>query len=442
MILFIEVLFYLCKTCLTLYILNSALSIFFKQHKLISNSKKFVIYAIYILIGLSTNFTIYNAWLNIIIRVILVCILSINFVGTIKSKLTVALLWTILSTLLEILIGSGYGFILNTTMTDIVVDNRIRLIASIIHVLVLLILVKSAELVKKKRVLIENVSHMEKLQVGIIPLCSIIILHSLIELLARQSIYSPMIIISCIIIIFINIFFFVLFDRLKLAERIKLENTILKSQGKYYIRLQENAKETFEKVLIIKHDLKYKLLYLESLIGNKESDSSQEIKVTIEKLIENSLTDGTSEYTKNKKINRLLNYKLHSIEGIDIDVRVSVREDVYMDEMGMYTILGNLIDNAIRNFDNSMSNQKSLIIRIVDDCDNLFIKISNPYTKKLKFKNGLPQTDKSDNVYHGLGLKSVKDLVESKNGYFKISAENYIFDIEILLFDEIKHNNS
>ncbi len=38
---------------------------------------------------------------------------------------------------------------------------------------------------------------------------------------------------------------------------------------------------------------------------------------------------------------------------------------------------------------------------------------------------------------HGVGLKSIKKIVEDKNGHFKIKTNNHVFSLEIVLFDEI-----
>ncbi len=38
---------------------------------------------------------------------------------------------------------------------------------------------------------------------------------------------------------------------------------------------------------------------------------------------------------------------------------------------------------------------------------------------------------------HGVGLKSIKKIVDDKNGYFKIKTNNHVFSLEIVLFDEI-----
>ena len=181
---------------------------------------------------------------------------------------------------------------------------------------------------------------------------------------------------------------------------------------------------------------------MKSKLEENENGFHQEVISEIDKMIEDSMPDENFEYTKNKKFNRILNYKLFSIKDIEVDIKVTIPEDIDIDEMSLYIILGNLIDNAVRNFDKSLSKLDKIVIRIVDDNENLFIKISNPYAKKLRFRNGLPLTDKPDTSLHGIGLKSVKELVERKNGYFKIDTDDFIFCLEILLFDEMKHNNS
>ena len=56
----------------------------------------------------------------------------------------------------------------------------------------------------------------------------------------------------------------------------------------------------------------------------------------------------------------------------------------------------------------------------------------------LVFENGLPLTTKQDKSMHGIGLKSIRKLVEDQNGYFNIKTENYIFSLEILLFHEME----
>lgn len=325
------------------------------------------------------------------------------------------------------------------------VDNEIsKLIATIIYTLVTLVIVEAICVYRRKVKDAGKLTVLDSLYVGVIPLCSIVLLYFFTEIALTYKINNYIILVSCILIVAINIFFFVLFDSLNLAQKIKYEHELLKHQSEYYLRLQNNIDDTFQKIRAIKHDLKYQLLYLKAKTEENTKESMQDIKNVLDTLITDSLVDEFTQYTKNKKLNRLLNYKLFSLSKnkIPLDIKVVIREDCYIDEISLYTILGNAIDNAVRNFDCTKSDIKRIIIRIIDDCDNLYIKIANPYNKRLHLKNGLPVTDKKDESLHGIGIRSIKKIVESKNGYFNFSTADNIFTLEILLYDEIKYENS
>ena len=420
--------------------MNCAIRIFFTSKK--NTTKKWFSYVICMILGVITHFLTPTVWLNIVITMAVVFILASNYVGNMKSKFIMACAWNIFGMITEVLVTIFYAIILGENLSKVIQNDALNFIGSLIHTLVVLIIVKGIATYKNKNLLTEKISIYDSLQVCLIPLCSIFILNFFVKISLLYPIIHYTIIFPCVIIIFTNIFFFVLFDKLRISEKLKYEHAILKNQADYYVRLEENAKDTFEKVRIVKHDLKYKLLHLKSKVDNNQNCSLKEVHDEIDSLIGEALFDGSVQYTKNNSLNRLLNYKLFSLEDIALDVKVTIREDTYIDEVSLYTILGNTIDNAVRSFNSSMSEQKSIFIRIADDSGNLYIKISNPYDKKLKFKNGLPLSDKPDGTFHGIGLKSVKDLVENKEGFFKITTDNYIFDLEILLFDEIKHKNS
>lgn len=438
--LYLEITFYVGQSILMLYIVNSALDIFYESKRVLLN--QVISYSVYILFGVLSHYLIGTAIINVIINVVIVYLLSTNYICNRKSRIAVACSWAVFTMITEMMVSVLYAEILQESLKHLIFDKSTSFIAIIIYTLLVLILVKILGVYKVKKQLSEKIVVLESLYVCVIPVCSIFILHFFVELALLYSISSHIVIIACSLIVFINIFFFILFDRLRMSEKLKYENAILRNQAEYYVRLQENAKETYEKVRIMRHDFKYKLLYLKSKMEENENGFHQEVISEIDRMIEDSMLDGNFEYTKNKKLNRILNYKLFSIKDIEVDIKVNIPEDIDIDEMSLYIILGNLIDNAARNFDKSLSKQDKIVIRIVDDNENLFIKISNPYAKKLHFRNGLPLTDKPDASFHGFGLKSVKELVESKNGYFKIDTDDFVFCLEILLFDEMKHNNS
>ena len=62
------------------------------------------------------------------------------------------------------------------------------------------------------------------------------------------------------------------------------------------------------------------------------------------------------------------------------------------------------------------------------------LKVSNYYEGQLK-KDGSGDyvTGKGDKINHGLGLKSVRTIVESYGGLMEISSEDFIFQVSILI---------
>ncbi|MCQ4936347.1 GHKL domain-containing protein [Anaerotignum propionicum] len=110
-----------------------------------------------------------------------------------------------------------------------------------------------------------------------------------------------------------------------------------------------------------------------------------------------------------------------------------------LNESSLYIILGNAIDNALECLCKRESIEKKLSILILEDNKNLLIKIENPFTGSLNFKNGLPLTTKQNRTMHGIGLQSIRKLVQEKDGYFKITTINNNFSLEILLYGEIKN---
>ena len=195
----------------------------------------------------------------------------------------------------------------------------------------------------------------------------------------------------------------------------------MKNQSEYFYLLEQNINDTFEKIRTLKHDMKHQLLYLKSKTEDNTEQSLSEIKSSLEYLIQETTISDFICYTQNKKLNRLLNYKLNltSQSNIKIDIRLMYLKMCKLMKVVCILFLAMGIDNAITNFDDSESQNKMINIRIIDDNGNLYIKISNPFAKKLQFKNGLPVTDKPDKLLHGLGLSSIKKIVEGEKWSFQ-----------------------
>lgn len=64
----------------------------------------------------------------------------------------------------------------------------------------------------------------------------------------------------------------------------------------------------------------------------------------------------------------------------------------------------------------------------------LFICIQNSYEIEPKYENGELLTIKTDKHFHGIGMKSVKKIVEKYEGQLEYDNKQNIFEVGITLF--------
>lgn len=62
----------------------------------------------------------------------------------------------------------------------------------------------------------------------------------------------------------------------------------------------------------------------------------------------------------------------------------------------------------------------------------MFIRISNPMA--VAEKQFPLKSEKPDSELHGFGMKSVQQVVEQFNGTIKLTAQDYLFQISIVLY--------
>lgn len=434
-----QIIVYSFLNLLSLYTLDNAILIFLERNKIKNNLSRGVPYVIYFVVGVATYYLGDIPFLNTIISILLVLVMTFSFEGKIKIRFTIAFLWVLFGFVIEFSFSLIYINILNISFDEMLHNDLLKIIGNAYIAIISLIIIKLIQLIIKRKNASEKITYIDSFQISIIPFCSILILYAFLVNSLKNNTNNWITIVSIILIVFINVFFFYIFDKLKEVEKLKFENELHKSQSDYYIKLEENVNVSFDKIRNVKHDLKHHLMYLKTRTSENTVEALEEIDLKLDYLIGEVLSEEFLEYTKNIRLNKFLNYKVIQIKkhNIDFEVKTNVRESSNIDETSMYIILGNAIDNAIQNYNNVKSDEKKIKIKIIEESDNLLIRITNPYNKKLEFENEIPITSKNDKVMHGIGLKSIKKIVEDKNGYFKINTHNYIFSLEIVLFDEI-----
>lgn len=271
----------------------------------------------------------------------------------------------------------------------------------------------------------------------VVPICSIfVIFSSYFYLINPHSVSYEFILLSVCILALLNVYFYFLIEKVQDAIFSKQEIKILKTQMDYYEDRQNTLEDSYQRIRAMKHDLNHHFVYL---IEQSKILSKEDLETEIRALMDIMQPPEQTYYCQNTSLNGILNYKLFEAtsKNIQVDVGVNIEKDRILDEKLLCIVLGNLLDNAIENYDNKLV-EIPLTLRIYEESQNLYIKISNPFTKEIKYKNNIPVTSKKDRENHGIGLQNVMKLIEEKGGTLFFTVTKTEFTVELVLYHKVK----
>lgn len=173
------------------------------------------------------------------------------------------------------------------------------------------------------------------------------------------------------------------------------------------------------------HDLRHQL---EAAGGELTTEAMQEASAALA-AYENVVQTG------NKALDAILTHKIRQAEHRNIKLTYLVDGEnlSFMSDIDVYSLFGNILDNAIEAA-KKVDDPEKRIISITVHVQGYFVSVSvtNYFSGNIELENGLPKTTKEDRMYHGFGLQSIKMLTEKYRGNLKISVKEDIFMLDIL----------
>lgn len=200
------------------------------------------------------------------------------------------------------------------------------------------------------------------------------------------------------------------------------ENMVMREALAQATKQYETQKEMIEMINIKCHDLKHQISLLSSQ-KNIDSDYTDEVKKII------NIYD-SSFNTKNEVLNIILTEKVLACQtkGIRLSAVADVDGLEKIKEGDLYSLIGNILDNAIEASSRLEENDKKCIdFSIKRQASYLFIKCQNYYKGTILFENNLPKTIKSDKFNHGYGMKSIKNIADKYSMDLEIKADDGVF---------------
>ena len=203
-----------------------------------------------------------------------------------------------------------------------------------------------------------------------------------------------------------------------------IASRLLKQQEWQY----KYAKTNMEALKIKAHDLKHQVRILRQ--GGKEAED-----------LLNQLDNDISAYneiivTDNQVLNIILQEKWYYCKKHDVKLTMNVNPNAFsqVTNTDLYTLVGNIIDNAIEAVMQIQDKEKRIIsIDITDKKGLSTIACSNYFQGEIHYdkENKTFITHKSDKISHGLGIKSIELLARKYDGISKINIDDNVFTITV-----------
>lgn len=254
-------------------------------------------------------------------------------------------------------------------------------------------------------------------------------------IMSISGVTKPIVLFSMGILILINILTFTLYDKISIYYEKQMETTTLKQENLFYHNQLRSMDDAVKETRAFRHDIQNHFNMIEGYLrANKTADALSYLQVL---RTSNILSEDSIVNTGNFVVDSVLNYKLSTIQGMDIDTdfEIFVPKSINIDTVHFVSILTNLLDNAIEALKSMKTSKKKILrIRIAYSKGRLMLLFQNSYEGDIVYEDGDICSTKADIDVHGYGLGNVRKALEPYNGLLKLYHKSGIFSVQALLY--------
>lgn len=237
--------------------------------------------------------------------------------------------------------------------------------------------------------------------------------------------------VECFALLLIALFSFIslLWCITVLARQQKLEqqNMFTEINRRYYASMEQ---QHFE-IRRLKHDLANHLQTLYALPEEKRD-------AYLKDLTENTAISETLSYCGDATVNAVLTVKKNLMDryGICLETNVDIPATLPFQKTDLCALYANALDNAIEACMQADEAKRSITLKSKAQKGLFCLEVRNPLPdtispivlRKTETDFILP-TSKSDKANHGIGLKSIREIVERYHGSVEVKTTDGIFDL-------------
>ena len=378
------------------------------------------------------NFMVPFEGIGIIISILIIYIYSLlNLKGTFMQKMFWSIFVMLLIMGITTVVLSIEGCIIGKGYLDLVIQKDLYRFVGVVVIQIVLFYLTRFMIKRTKKDSTYSLKWNEWFVLLIIPVISIftmsfvslIIINIEEQLSPMQHIFS---ILSILGILMTNSLVYVLYVNMQKDHAKQLEYSILQQAFKSQEKSVEETKILYQSVRSIRHDLKQHfqvaLTMLHSGKINEAVDYMEKYNDTVLVGISNKV------FCDNDVVNYIINSKSKICSDRHIKIYIYIANEIpEFSDLDLCVLLGNALDNAIEGVSGDGNNEIYLELRNVDNFFMISVK-NTIINSVLEYNPNLIST-KNEKELHGLGILSMKEVVQKYNG----SIEFYESDNKFLL---------
>lgn len=382
------------------------------------------------------NFIVPFEGIGIIISILIIYIYSlINLKGTFMQKMFWSIFVMLLIMGITIVVLSIEGCIIGKGYLNLVIQKDLYRFVGVVIIQIVLFYLTRFMIKRTKKDSTYSLKWNEWFVLLIIPVISIftmsfvslIIINIEDQLSPMQHIFS---ILSILGILMTNYLVYVLYVNMQKDHAKQLEYSILQQAFKSQEKSVEETKILYQSVRSIRHDLKQ---HFQVALTMLHSGKINEAVDYMEKY-NDTVLDGISNkvFCDNDVVNYIINSKSKICSDRHIKIYIYIANEIpEFSDLDLCVLLGNALDNAIEGVSGEGNNEIYLELRNVD---NFFmISVKNTIINSVLEDNPNLISTKNEKEVHGLGILSMKEVVQKYNGSIEFYESDNKFCCDMLL---------
>lgn len=382
------------------------------------------------------NFIVPFEGIGIIISILIIYIYSlINLKGKFMQKMFWSIFVMLLIMGITIVVLSIEGCIIGKGYLNLVIQKDLYRFVGVVIIQIVLFYLTRFMIKRTKKDSTYSLKWNEWFVLLIIPVISIftmsfvslIIINIEDQLSPMQHIFS---ILSILGILMTNSLVYVLYVNMQKDHAKQLEYSILQQAFKSQEKSVEETKILYQSVRSIRHDLKQ---HFQVALTMLHSGKINEAVDYMEKY-NDTVLDGISNkvFCDNDVVNYIINSKSKICSDRHIKIYIYIANEIpEFSDLDLCVLLGNALDNAIEGVSGEGNNEIYLELRNVD---NFFmISVKNTIINSVLEDNPNLISKKNEKEVHGLGILSMKEVVQKYNGSIEFYESDNKFCCDMLL---------